>query len=50
MKRKIYQKLEEWKNKKNRKPLILKGTRQVSKTYILKRFGQEAFDKSNLFK
>ena len=45
MKRKIYQKLEEWKNRKNRKPLILKGTRQVGKTYILKRFGQEAFDK-----
>ena len=35
--------LVEWKNKKNRKPLILKGARQVGKTWLMKRFGEEYF-------
>lgn len=33
-----------WKNSKNRKPLILKGARQVGKTYILKQFGNEYYE------
>jgi len=45
MKRFVFSKLNQWKSKKERKPLILKGTRQVGKTYILKRFGEKAFDK-----
>lgn len=40
MYRKILDKLIEWKNDKNRKPLILRGARQVGKTYILKEFGK----------
>ena len=36
MKRFITEKLIDWKNSKDRKPLILKGARQVGKTYILK--------------
>lgn len=40
MKRNIEQKLIEWKNKKDRKPLILNGARQVGKTYILREFGE----------
>ncbi|RLD16610.1 hypothetical protein DRI50_01395 [candidate division KSB1 bacterium] len=32
-----------WKNKKDRKPLILKGARQVGKTYLLKTFGRTEF-------
>ena len=32
-----------WKAKKGRKPLILKGARQVGKTYTLKEFGKKAF-------
>ena len=28
-----------WKNREDRKPLILLGARQVGKTYILKEFG-----------
>ncbi|MDR0847069.1 MAG: AAA family ATPase [Lactobacillales bacterium] len=35
--------LIKWKNKKNRKPLILKGARQVGKTWILKEFGEKEF-------
>ena len=43
MKRLIYNELKNWKDKANRKPLILLGARQVGKTYILKEFGQNEF-------
>ena len=36
MQRFITEKLISWKNSNDRKPLILKGARQVGKTYILK--------------
>lgn len=38
------EKLINWKNNPNRKPLILKGARQVGKTYILKQFGKENYE------
>ena len=44
MKRLIMYKLIKWKNSSSRKPLILKGARQVGKTYILKQFGNENYD------
>ena len=44
MKRFIIEKLVNWKNSKDRKPLILKGARQVGKTYILKEFGKENYN------
>lgn len=44
MERFILKKLIEWKNSLNRKPLILKGARQVGKTYILKQFGKENYE------
>ena len=44
MKRFIMDKLIKWKNNTYRKPLILKGARQVGKTYILKQFGQENYE------
>ncbi len=47
MRREVYTSLTSWKNKKNRKPLILKGARQVGKTYILKQFGREEFDRAH---
>ena len=43
MKRDIMQDLKEWKERCNRKPLILLGARQVGKTYILKEFGKQCF-------
>ena len=43
MRRYIKEQLIEWKNRKDRKPLILKGARQVGKTYILKEFGEEQY-------
>ena len=44
MQRFITEKLIKWKNSKDRKPLILKGARQVGKTYILKEFGRNNYD------
>ena len=44
MKRYLLDDLLKWKNKKNRLPLILKGARQVGKTWLLNEFGKIAFD------
>lgn len=44
MKRFILNELLKWKESKYRKPLILKGARQVGKTYILKEFGKQNYD------
>ena len=44
MKRFIFDELLKWKESKYRKPLILKGARQIGKTYILKKFGEENYE------
>lgn len=44
MKRKISAALCEWKDKRNRMPLVVGGARQVGKTYILQEFGRENFE------
>lgn len=36
--------LLEWKNKKNNKPLVIRGARQVGKTWLMKKFGEQEFD------
>ena len=43
MKRFITEKLINWKNSKDRKPLILKGARQVGKTWLMREFGKRYF-------
>lgn len=45
MERKYLTKLIQWKEKNNRKPLIIKGARQVGKTWLMKEFAQKEFDK-----
>ena len=45
MQRFLMDKLIEWKEKPNRKPLILKGARQVGKTWLMKEFGRTQFKK-----
>lgn len=45
MYRKAIEKLIEWKNDNDRKPLILNGARQVGKTWILKEFGKNYYKK-----
>ena len=43
MKRTAMEELIKWKGKKNRKPLLLYGARQVGKTYLVKEFAKENF-------
>lgn len=45
MDRDILNNLLAWKAEKQRKPLILKGARQVGKTTVLHRFGDEEFER-----
>lgn len=43
LKRKILQKLVEWKNNKDKMCLVVKGARQVGKTYIIDKFAKENY-------
>lgn len=43
MQRKAMAALFAWKNSSDRKPLILKGARQVGKTWLMKAFGEAAY-------
>jgi predicted AAA+ superfamily ATPase len=43
MKREIIQHLIEWKNRNDRNPLIIRGARQVGKTYIIEEFAKVNF-------
>ncbi len=49
MKRLVLEKLLAWKNSPYRKPLILKGVRQVGKTWILKEFGRRYYENTAYF-
>ena len=44
MKRKELDNLLKWKKSKNRKPLIIRGARQVGKTWLMKEFGKTAYE------
>lgn len=37
--------LIQWKNSKNRKPLIIRGARQVGKTWLMQEFGKSYYEK-----
>lgn len=37
------EKLIEWKNNINKKPLIIRGARQVGKTWLMKEFGEKYY-------
>jgi predicted AAA+ superfamily ATPase len=43
MERFQFKKLISWKNSNKRKPLIIRGTRQVGKTWLMKEFGKSAY-------
>lgn len=45
MKRNAIKELYEWKENNDRKPLVILGTRQVGKTWLMKEFGKEAYKK-----
>ncbi len=44
MYRAAIEELLKWKVKKNRKPLIIEGARQVGKTWLMKEFGKQAYE------
>lgn len=44
MYRNAIQNLITWKTSEDRKPLVLKGARQVGKTWLMKEFGQSCYD------
>ena len=44
MERTASEQFKAWKNKKNRKPLLVTGVRQCGKTYLIKKFGQSEFE------
>mgnify|MGYP000793663045 CR=1 FL=1 len=46
MERFALSRMKEWKENENRKPLIIRGARQVGKTWIMKTFGQQYFEKT----
>ena len=45
MRRFALEKLKKWKDSESRKPLIIRGARQVGKTWLMKEFGRECFEK-----
>ncbi len=49
MKRKAMQYFLEWKTSEDRKPLVLKGARQVGKTWLMKEFGRSFYDETFYF-
>lgn len=46
MYRRAIEELYKWKSKQNKKPLIIRGARQVGKTWLMKEFGKNAFAKT----
>ena len=42
--RDIIQQFKQWKEAPDRKPILLKGARQIGKTWVMEEFGRECFD------
>ena len=49
LKRKIYEYLINWKKESNKAPLVVKGLRQVGKTYIVKEFAKNNYENAYIF-
>ncbi len=46
MYRSAIEKLKKWKKSYFRKPMIIEGARQVGKTWLMKEFGKECYEKT----
>lgn len=44
LKRKMYNTLLEWKNNKKKECLLVKGARQVGKTFLIRKFGEKEYE------
>ena len=49
MQRDVEKSLLSWKNRENRKPLVLMGARQVGKTWLMREFGKRNFARVHEF-
>lgn len=49
IRRDIIDRLKQWKDSENRKPILLKGARQTGKTWIMEEFGKECFEHVAIF-
>ena len=49
MKRNALESLIRWKSSEDRKPMVLKGARQVGKTWLMKEFGQKCYQHTVYF-
>ena len=49
MKRDVEVEFSRWKERKDRKPLVLMGARQVGKTWLMEDFGRKNFSKAHIF-
>lgn len=45
MKREALEILKQWKNRPNRKPMIIRGARQVGKTWLMEELGRTCYDR-----
>ena len=46
MERSALSSLKQWKTKLDRKPLIIRGARQVGKTWLMKEFGRTCYEQT----
>lgn len=44
LKRNAIKDLKNWKSSEERKPLVIRGARQVGKTWLMKEFGRSCYD------
>lgn len=44
LKRKMYDRLLDWKKTKSKECLLIKGARQVGKTYLVRQFGKTEYE------
>jgi len=49
LKRKAMEALIQWKESEERKPMVLKGARQVGKTWLMKAFGETCYSRCAYF-
>jgi predicted AAA+ superfamily ATPase len=42
--RDIIEQLRQWKSREARKPILLRGARQIGKTWVMEEFGKDCFD------
>ena len=49
MRRNVLESLKRWKTSEDRKPMVLKGARQVGKTWLMKEFGQSCYQHTVYF-